>query len=96
MGLLDWVKGKSGKVSLPIRKEVARELGGFDYKSTWTCYKCLSNLRIRARVDRADGPSNFVALPNGHSKLPAHELNWNGLAEERGWLTDPPTCPKCK
>lgn len=69
---------------------------------TWTC-SCGAALRIRCRVDRHEGPSNFVVWPvesddpkYGHSMIPAMALNWNGLAEERGWRTNPIQCPNCQ
>jgi hypothetical protein len=83
----------------------------FQFRRTWTCAnpvmvdgvkaQCGATLTIRARADRAEGPSNFVPYPTGHryaghSALPSDALTWNGLAAERGWETDPVTCRACQ
>ncbi len=60
-----------------------------------------ARLFIRSRTDRAEGPSNFdrtrqdVTRPE--TKQQPGELNWEGLAEERGWTTRfAVMCPACK
>lgn len=95
------------RVTVRLPKETVADLTGFTFSAEWTCEgACAQNLqptklRIRARQDRAAGPSNFEAYPKRHrfagtSKLPSHELTWNGLAEERGWQTTPKVlCPAC-
>jgi hypothetical protein len=67
---------------------------------TFVC-DCNATMRIRSRDARDDGPSNFVAFPpahprKGHAQQPSGVLNWAGLAEERGWKTDPVQCPACQ
>lgn len=67
----------------------------------WTC-GCGAVLRIRAKDDRRDGPSNFEPFPAwhrraGHSKVPSAELTWSGLAAERGWRVERfVECPACQ
>jgi hypothetical protein len=75
--------------------ETAAAKAAFEYRRVWTC-PCGAQLRIRAREARADGPSNFRMGPGGHAVLPSSDLTWNGLAEERGWQTDPVCCPACQ
>jgi hypothetical protein len=89
-------------VVLQIPKDVARSIRGFDHSHEWTCGGpvkhsgmtvglCGAVLRIRSRDQRKDGPSNYVL------GRPAAELNWNGLAEERGWDPGAPVlCPACR
>lgn len=84
-----------GKVSLPITREVVEKFEKpFKYVREWTC-GCGNNLRIRARDHREDGPSNFKKDVNGRVTLSHGELNWNGLAEEKGWNVNPVQCPAC-
>lgn len=73
----------------------------FQFWREWACSRCHARLKIRTRAPREDGPSNFVMYPKGHllaghSQVPADQLNWNGLAEEREWKTDPVVCPACR
>lgn len=99
------------KVSLPIDKAKVEEVsGGMKFKRTWECEHCValgadrpSRLSIRAREDRADGPSNYALETDGtklnymHATLPTQYLTWNGLAEERGWQVHPTVkCPPCQ
>lgn len=101
----------NGHISLPIDKSQVEELsGGMKYKRTWECEHCVdagathpARLAIRAREDRADGPSNYKLETDGtkinymHATLPTHELTWNGMAEERGWQVHPTVkCPACQ
>jgi hypothetical protein len=72
----------------------------FSYAKHWRC-PCGANLHIRSRDPRADGPSNFAGVKLGrlkqaHSVVPADQLNWDGLAHERGWETNPTRCPACQ
>lgn len=60
-----------------------------------------ARLFIRSRADRAEGPSNYDAsrqnIARPDLKQQPSELNWNGLAEERGWTTAPVVmCPACQ
>lgn len=66
----------------------------------WNC-GCGAKLKIRSRDPRGPEESNFQLFPEGHiyeghSILPAHLLNWKGLAEERGWQVSPVQCPACQ
>ena len=90
---------------LAMSRENAEAAGqGFKFVRLWTC-RCGANLRIRDKKDRKGGPSNFIPFPPehprlaGHSMLPSEHLNWNGMAEERGWKMqdegDGITCPAC-
>lgn len=86
---------------VPItRGEAARVGATMQFGRTWQC-RCGAVIRIRARVDRADGPSNFAAYPPGHrlaghSRIPSDLLSWAGMLEERGWKSQPVTCPACQ
>lgn len=69
-----------------------------------------AQLTLRRREDLPDWPSNFGGVHTaesvrkarlharqiGHSIVPSETLNWNGLAEERGWTTAPVRCPACQ
>ena len=87
--------------SFALPKEVVEGISKpFQYVKVWTC-RCGAELKIRAREDRSNGPSNFVAygiesLRKGHSKIKSSDLTWDGLAEERGWKTQPVECPACQ
>lgn len=90
------------RVSVPIRRELVDSIAApFVFMREWVC-ACGARLKIRARLDRGDGPSNFLPYPPGHkraghSKLPSSDLTWNGLAAERGWKVDPEVqCPACQ
>jgi len=93
----------------PITPVEVRDLSGtMKYHVTWVCTgpKCTigkpghepkkATITIHARDERPDGPSNFVAVKGGHSKLPSSDLTWNGLIEERGWKSNPVLCPACQ
>jgi hypothetical protein len=85
------------------RVDLSREIKGFVHTAQWTC-SCGAQLRIRARDDRASGPSNYKGdFPSGpligQDIVPHHELNWNGLAHKNGWKTAPNVpaqCPACQ
>lgn len=91
-------------------QEIGRSM---KYSKEWFCAcklhdgtVCGARLAIRADKDRDNEKSNFVGVypPNhpdvrlrGHSIVPSGMLNWNGLAEERGWTVEPEViCPACK
>lgn len=93
------------KMLFALPKEVARELKGFEYRRAFECSACETDkktqISIRSREDRMDGPSNFLPYPvghklAGHSQVESGQLTWNGLLEERGWDSDPVRCPACK
>ena len=103
--------GSQEGVSLPIDKAKVEEIaGGMPFKRTWECEHCMekgadkpSQLAIRARENREDGPSNYQLETDGtkinymHATLPTHKLTWNGMAEERGWQVSPTVkCPACQ
>jgi hypothetical protein len=97
MGLREWLGlgGGTPEAVSPVRIE------GYAFARAWTCGTCQQQMRIRVRQDRAEGPSNYETYPprhpkHGHSVRPSGDLNWNGLAEERGWTTNPVCCPTCK
>lgn len=88
---------KRGTVRTPLTPQEARETGAtMQYRRQWEC-GCGARLSIRAKDSRRDGPSNYVASPAGHSVVPAGQLTWNGMAEERGWQTgEVIRCPACR
>lgn len=96
----NWLR-RSGSIRTPLTPAEAQASGStFVFRREWQC-PCGAQLRIRSRADRADGPSNFYAYPanhrlGGHSRVPADELTWAGLAVERGWQVEPVKCPACK
>lgn len=100
---LDVLRGKPlpGSIRMELTPAQAEAIGRtFEFKRVWTC-GCGAQLKVRARDDRADGPSNFVPYPGGHplfghSMVKSALLTWNGLAEERGWKTEPIACPACQ
>lgn len=102
MGLFNFLKtaGSTLTKRTPLTPDEVRDVAaGMQYRAEWHC-PCGANLRIRARDSRRTGPSNFVVFPEnhpraGHSQIASSQLNWNGLAEERGWGTDPVKCPAC-
>lgn len=100
MAFFNFLRGQ-GIVRTPITPEEARERGdAMQYRREWQC-ACGTQLKIRAREPHFDGPSNFVPYPvghnlAGHSQLQPRFLTWNGMAEERGWKTDPIQCPACQ
>lgn len=100
MAFWNFLSGK-GTVRVPLTPEEAREQGmKFVYRRVWEC-SCGAILRIRAKDSRREGPSNYEPFPEnhpraGHSQILSSQLTWNGLAEERGWLTDPIKCPACR
>lgn len=100
MALFNFLTGK-GRVRVPLTPDEAREQGStMVHRREWVC-ECGSALRIRSKDPHPDGISNFVPYPNehklgGHSQIPPIFLTWNGLAEERGWKTDPVQCPACQ
>lgn len=61
----------------------------FKHKREWFC-ACGARIAIRATTPRAEGAGNYV--PGIQPGL----LNWNGLLQERGWGTEPATCPACR
>lgn len=99
---------ETSHVIVKLSRQVAADAVGFDYAHAWTCSTCRPTeahpipmmLRIRCRENRPDGPSNYVvdadgSRRSGHATVPTHQLTWNGMAEERGWSTDPVRCPAC-
>jgi hypothetical protein len=85
---------------IPIKKEevsLIAEVRTMKYNHDFIC-KCGAMLKIKAKENRKDGPSNFKANAFGHATLPSHELTWYGLVEERGWKVkgDKVTCPACQ
>jgi phage FluMu protein Com len=94
-------------IRFPLNKEVARDITGFNFQRTFKC-SCVNEftenptqITIRTRTDRSDGPSNFLSYPDGHkqvghSQVDSDLLSWNGLLEERGWDSSPVKCPACK
>jgi hypothetical protein len=101
MGFMDWLRPSPSSVVVPLTtQEVQTAARTFEFQRIWTC-RCGAQLKIRAREDRSSGPSNFTAYPKGHLRaghatLPSLALTWAGLAEERGWQTDPVRCPACQ
>lgn len=97
----NFFRRSTGTVRTPLTPAEARSAGStFLYRREWQC-ACGAQLRIRTREERADGPSNFHPYPAGHklaghSRLPANELTWAGLAVERGWRVEPVRCPACQ
>ena len=82
--------------------EVVSKLHKMVHRRHWIC-PCGAKLQIRSRDLRDDGPSNYQTYPRnhvmaGHATLPADQLNWNGLAEERGWRVEQGRvwCPACQ
>ncbi len=99
MGVMNWLRRtvQTGTVRIPLTPQEARDSGrAFAYQRDWVC-RCGARLRIRAREDRDGGASNFEShlTRGGHATRASHELTWDGLAAERGWRTDPVTCPAC-
>jgi len=92
---------KTGGMRIPITPVEAQRAGrAFQHRREWDC-PCGAQLKIRGREDRSSGPSNFQPFPvghayAGHSQVSSGALSWNGLAEERGWKTDPVKCPACQ
>jgi hypothetical protein len=86
---------KSGGIT-EVPKGSAKKFG-MRYSRIFKC-ACGTQMVIHAADPRDDLPSNFEGVkPTGHSNVPAHALNWKGLAEERGWKTDPKiVCPACQ
>lgn len=96
-------------VTAPVRASIAipadkvdEVAGGMQFRREWFCI-CGARLAIRARQNRADGPSNFTPWPDGHplaghSQVRSEDLTWNGLAEERGWAIGEQicACPACQ
>lgn len=104
MGLFDIFRRNRSVLATPatpLTPEELREAARtFQFRHTWTC-ACGATLVIRSREDRSAGPSNFKAYPPGHvlaghATLPSGVLTWDGMAEERGWLTRPTQCPACQ
>lgn len=99
--MFERVKEMLGLRQIPISPQVVEALGkSFEFVRVWQC-GCGAKLKIRAREARKDGPSNLTVYPEwhklgGHSIVPSGMLTWNGLAEERGWQTDPVLCPACQ
>lgn len=98
------------RLRLQLPKESVEEVLGksMRYRAKWTCTgPCALReegpncLKIRCKDDRPSGVSNFVVDRDpksprfGHATLQSHLLNWNGMAEERGWETNPVMCPNC-
>lgn len=98
------------RMSQQDAQTVARTM---QYSREWFCQNklpdgtvCGARLAIRAKDDREDGKSNYIGVypPNhpdirkrGHSVVPTGMLNWNGMAEERGWIVEPEVkCPACQ
>lgn len=96
----------------PAEARAAAVTGGFKFVRTWHC-RCGATLRLRRRTNLPDGPSNYRGVHTvesvranrlpaalvGHSVTPTPDLNWNGLAEERGWRVDAQVgaeCPACQ
>ena len=84
-------------LTLTEAREAARTFG---FRRLWIC-ACGATLTIRAKEDRPEGPTNFRPYPPthrsaGHTQVASTFLTWNGLAEERGWLSDPVRCPACR
>lgn len=100
MAMFNFLRGK-GRVRVPLTPDEAREQGSkMPFRREWEC-ACGATLKIRAEEDRQEGHSNYVPFPSGHpleghSQIRTISLNWNGLAEERGWGTDPVKCPACR
>ena len=87
-------------VSVPLTPEETRTVQGFDHRREWKCF-CGNRLAIRSRDPHLDEPSNARFRPatvtgEMHATLQPNQLTWKGLAEERGWKTDPVTCPACQ
>lgn len=84
---------------IPISKaqvDVVVAAKKYKYAKTWTC-QCGSQLKIKSSLSRTEDASNFVPTRSGHATLPSAELNWAGLAEERGWKPDKEgMCPACQ
>lgn len=68
------------------------------YLANGSVRKSPVKLKITGIKDRENGPSNFkgvfpafypIERFRGHSIVPSGELNWNGIAEERGWQVEP-------
>lgn len=68
----------------------------FKYVKQWNC-QCGAQLRIKSTTSRTEDASNFVPTRSGHATLPSSELNWAGLANERGWKPEQDRmCPACQ
>lgn len=68
----------------------------YKYVKQWNC-QCGAQLRIKSTTSRDEGASNFVPTRSGHATLPSGELNWAGLANERGWKPEQDRmCPACQ
>lgn len=118
MNLLDKTLKLFNLKRIPLSPEVVEDVkkaGKLQFVKEWTCTFCLNDLplklRISSRIDRDHGPSNFAGVYpeghpverlRGHSILPSSQLNWAGLAEERGWkiiktdFVDEVICPPCQ
>jgi len=86
------------RVHVPINKELMeRVIEPLKYLKVWKC-SCGIELKIRARAPRSESESNWQGVNElGHSKLKSSDLNWNGLANERGWEVEPEVkCPACQ
>lgn len=98
MGLLDLFKvtpkGVTQRVPL-TKEEVVRSGKVYRFSKTWQC-SCGAELKIRSKQGHNNGPSNFVEGARGHATLSPGQLTWDGLAEERGWMTTPVKCPACR
>jgi hypothetical protein len=104
MALMDWLRPTVVLTRLALTPDELRAARKtYVYRRTWRCH-CTAELTIRARhADRAESPSNFEPWTThqnprfiGHSRRPAGELTWDGLAHERGWQTHPVECPACQ
>ena len=97
MGLWDFLKETQppAPIHVPLTPEEARTVTGFGHKREWFC-GCGARLAIRSREAHPDEPSNCRLKRDGHADQQPHALTWNGLAHERGWQTDPVTCPACQ
>lgn len=86
---------KGGTISAVLTRELADKIARpFKFVKIWTC-PCGAQLKIRAKDNRENGDSNFAVDTHGKATLEHGELNWNGLAEEKGWHVNPVKCPAC-
>lgn len=100
MGWRDVAKRRVKFVRIPMTPTEARAAGKtFVFVRTWLC-GCSATITVRARENRVSGPSNFQPSLDprlaGHATVSSLALTWNGLLEERGWLSVPVTCPACQ
>jgi hypothetical protein len=102
MALFEFLWRRPGRVPSVITPltsaDVLASAEKFKFVHAWRC-GCGAQLRIRTAEPRAVDSNWNGDRPDRHgqrhSVVAAGLLSWDGLANERGWETNPTRCPAC-